>query len=96
MNGDFPTLQPVASFIQDKANERVGDPVTRRADVLILAATNLNLEHMVQRRPFSRRPAVPNVIGLLHLPPLRWNAARHSDPGRPLLARFRQEYARPA
>jgi len=39
--GDFPlTLQPkLLRFIQDKEYERVGDPVTRRADVRILAAT---------------------------------------------------------
>ena len=48
--GDFPlTLQPkLLRFIQDKEYERVGDPVTRRADVRILAATNLNLEDMVR------------------------------------------------
>uniref|UniRef100_UPI0013D28946 sigma 54-interacting transcriptional regulator n=1 Tax=Acinetobacter baumannii TaxID=470 RepID=UPI0013D28946 len=35
--GDFPlTLQPkLLRFIQDKEYERVGDPVTRRADVRI-------------------------------------------------------------
>ncbi len=40
--GDFPlALQPkLLRFIQDKEYERVGDPVTRRADVRILAAAS--------------------------------------------------------
>ena len=48
--GDFPlTLQPkLLRFIQDKVYERVGDPVTRQADVRILAATNLDLAEMVK------------------------------------------------
>ncbi|MCQ4051819.1 sigma-54 factor interaction domain-containing protein, partial [Klebsiella pneumoniae] len=52
--GDFPlALQPkLLRFIQDKEYERVGDPVTRRADVRILAATNLNLEEMVREGKF--------------------------------------------
>jgi NtrC-family two-component system response regulator AlgB len=47
--GDFPlSLQPkLLRFIQDKAYERIGDPVTRRADVRIIAATNRDLQAMV-------------------------------------------------
>jgi two-component system, NtrC family, response regulator AlgB len=52
--GDFPlTLQPkLLRFIQDKEYERVGDPVTRRADVRILAATNRDLTAMVAQGQF--------------------------------------------
>lgn len=98
--GDFPlTLQPkLLRFIQDKEYERVGDPVTRRADVRILAATNLNLEDMRVRDGRFREDLLYrlNVI-TLHLPPLRDAAKNHTDPRRPLPgARFVKEYARPA
>jgi NtrC-family two-component system response regulator AlgB len=71
--GDFPlTLQPkLLRFIQDKEYERVGDPVTRRADVRILAATNLNLEEMVRESRFREDLLYRLNVITLHLPPLR-------------------------
>src|SRR5690606_26494026 len=71
--GDFPlALQPkLLRFIQDKEYERVGDPVTRRADVRILAATNLNLEEMVREGRFREDLLYRLNVITLTLPPLR-------------------------
>lgn len=46
--GDLPlSLQPkLLRFIQDRAYERIGDYRTRTADVRVLAATNVDLEHV--------------------------------------------------
>ena len=58
-------------FIQDKEYERVGDPVTRRADVRILAATNLNLEEMVREGKFREDLLYRLNVITLNLPPMR-------------------------
>ncbi|WP_375740843.1 sigma-54-dependent response regulator transcription factor AlgB [Pseudomonas boanensis] len=96
--GDFPlTLQPkLLRFIQDKEYERVGDPVTRRADVRILAATNLVLEEMVREGRFREDLLYRLNVITLNLPPLR---ERHDDIlglAERFLARFVTDYGRPA
>lgn len=52
--GDLPlSMQPkLLRFIQDREYERVGDTMTRRADVRIIAATNINLEDAVAQGRF--------------------------------------------
>ncbi|CAN5258626.1 sigma-54-dependent response regulator transcription factor AlgB [soil metagenome] len=52
--GDLPiSMQPkLLRFIQDREYERVGDTATRRADVRIIAATNINLEEAVAQGRF--------------------------------------------
>jgi NtrC-family two-component system response regulator AlgB len=52
--GDLPlSLQPkLLRFVQDKEYERVGDYLTRKADVRIIAATNANLEQLVKEGRF--------------------------------------------
>lgn len=91
-------MQPkLLRFIQDKEYERVGDPVTRRADVRILAATNLNLEDMVRDGRFREDLLYRLNVITLHLPPLReraediltlaivsWRASSRSMPARPV------------
>ena len=96
--GDFPlTLQPkLLRFIQDKEYERVGDPVTRRADVRILAATNLNLEDMVRDGRFREDLLYRLNVITLHLPPLRERREDILTLADRFLARFVKEYARPA
>ena len=96
--GDFPlTLQPkLLRFIQDKEYERVGDPVTRRADVRILAATNLNLEEMVRESRFREDLLYRLNVITLTLPPLRERREDILDLAERFLARFVVEYARPA
>ncbi len=71
--GDLPlTLQPkLLRFVQDKEYERVGDFVTRRADVRIIAATNVDLEKSLREGRFREDLFYRlNVIQIV-LPPLR-------------------------
>ena len=96
--GDFPlTLQPkLLRFIQDKEYERVGDPVTRRADVRILAATNLNLDEMVRDGRFREDLLYRLNVITLKLPPLRERTDDVMTLAEGFLARFVKDYARPA
>jgi NtrC-family two-component system response regulator AlgB len=52
--GDLPlSLQPkLLRFLQDREYERVGDYSTRKANVRIIAATNVNLEKAVKEQRF--------------------------------------------
>jgi two-component system, NtrC family, response regulator AlgB len=71
--GDLPLpLQPkLLRFLQDREYERIGDPRTLRADVRILAATNVNLEAAVREGRFREDLFYRlNVIPIL-VPPLR-------------------------
>jgi NtrC-family two-component system response regulator AlgB len=89
--GDFPLpLQPkLLRFIQDKEYERVGDPVTRRADVRIIAATNRDLPRMVKEGQFREDLLYRLNVITLTLPTLR---DRPEDlPG--LAQRFLQQFA---
>ncbi|NQD97094.1 sigma-54-dependent Fis family transcriptional regulator, partial [Pseudomonas sp. CrR25] len=96
--GDFPLpLQPkLLRFIQDKEYERIGDPVTRRADVRILAATNRDLSGLVGEGLFREDLLYRlNVISLT-LPPLRERREDIAELAERFLARFVKDYARPA
>ncbi|WP_434457293.1 sigma-54-dependent response regulator transcription factor AlgB [Stutzerimonas urumqiensis] len=96
--GDFPlALQPkLLRFIQDKEYERVGDPVTRRADVRILAATNLNLEDMVREGRFREDLLYRLNVITLKLPPLRERPEDIVTLAERFLAHFVKSYGRPA
>lgn len=96
--GDFPlTLQPkLLRFIQDKEYERVGDPVTRHADVRILAATNRDLAEMVKEGIFREDLLYRLNVITLNLPPLRERADDILTLADRFLARFVKDYARPA
>jgi len=96
--GDFPlALQPkLLRFIQDKEYERVGDPVTRRADVRILAATNLNLEEMVREGKFREDLLYRLNVITLNLPPMRERPEDVLTLAERFLASFVKNYGRPA
>ncbi|GAB3483133.1 sigma-54-dependent response regulator transcription factor AlgB [Azotobacter salinestris] len=96
--GDFPlSLQPkLLRFIQDKEYERIGDPVTRQADVRILAATNLDLEAMVHTGRFREDLLYRINVITLHLPPLRERPEDILALAERFLRMFVRNYSRPA
>ncbi|MEN6312549.1 MAG: sigma-54 dependent transcriptional regulator, partial [Acidobacteriota bacterium] len=71
--GDLPlALQPkLLRFVQEREYERIGDTVTRRADVRLIAATNRKLEEAVKAGCFREELySRLNVISF-EMPPLR-------------------------
>jgi NtrC-family two-component system response regulator AlgB len=71
--GDLPmALQPkLLRFVQDREYERVGDHKTRRADVRILAATNVNLEEAMKSGKFREDLLYRIKVIEITLPPMR-------------------------
>ena len=96
--GDFPlSLQPkLLRFIQDKEYERVGDPLTYRANVRILSATNLDLARMADSGRFREDLLYRLNVITLSLPPLRERAEDIGALADGFLARFAGEYNCPA
>ncbi len=67
----LPVQAKLLRFIQDKDYERLGDSITRRADVRIVAATNANLEKRLAEGRFREDLFYRlNVISIT-IPPLR-------------------------
>ena len=96
--GDFPMpLQPkLLRFIQDKEYERVGDPVTRKADARIVAATNRDLDTMVKDGQFRLDLLYRlNVISIT-LPPLRERPEDLEDLATDFVRRYAGDYGLPA
>jgi two-component system, NtrC family, response regulator AlgB len=96
--GDVPlTLQPkLLRFIQDREYERVGDPITRRANVRIIAATNRDLGEMVKQGTFREDLLYRlNVITIV-MPPLRDRQEDLAMLGERFLLRYAANYRRPA
>lgn len=58
-------------FLQDKSYERVGDAVTRRADVRLITATNVHLEEAVKAGDFREDLLYRLNVVELEIPPLR-------------------------
>jgi len=74
--GDLPLMvQPkLLRFIQEKEYERLGDHITRRADVRIIAATNTDLEEAVKNRCFREDLFYRLNVIQIRIPPLRERA----------------------
>ncbi len=70
--GDVPLqVQPkLLRFIQERVYERLGDPVTRKADVRIIAATNADLEEYVKDGRFREDLYYRLNVIQIEIPPL--------------------------
>lgn len=71
--GDLPFyLQPkLLRFVQDREYERVGDYTTRKANVRIITATNVNLEKAVKEGRFREDLFYRLNVIQIEIPPLR-------------------------
>ena len=90
--GDMPLeLQPkLLRALQERAYERVGSARTKKVDVRLVAATNCDLEQMMEERQFRSDLYYRLNVFPIHVPPLR---ERREDI--PLLVQhFTQKYAR--
>ncbi len=96
--GDFPLpLQPkLLRFIQEKEYERVGDPVTRQADVRLVTATNRDLDQMVAEGLFRQDLFYRLNVVAISLPPLRERPEDLLPLARRFVQRFAAEYGCPA
>jgi NtrC-family two-component system response regulator AlgB len=67
-----PSLQPkLLRFLQDKDYERVGDNLTRKADVRIMAASNVDMELAVREGRFREDLFYRLNVISIEIPPLR-------------------------
>lgn len=71
--GDLPlSIQPkLLRFMQDREYERVGDHITRQADVRMIAATNVDLQEAVNRGGFRSDLYYRLNVIQINIPPLR-------------------------
>ena len=95
--GDLPlNLQPkLLRFIEEKEYERIGDPVTREADVRLVAATNQDLEAAVEAGAFRQDLLYRLNVIELTLPPLRDRPQDIVPLAQEFIASFSQKYDRP-
>jgi NtrC-family two-component system response regulator AlgB len=96
--GDFPlNLQPkLLRFIQDKEYERVGDPVTRQADVRIVTATNRDLARQCELGEFRQDLYYRLNVVAITLPPLRERREDVLELAGSFLLRYASSYGLPA
>ncbi len=88
--GDLPlSIQPkLLRFIQEREYERLGDHVTRKADVRLIAATNMDIEEAVKNNRFREDLFYRLNVIQIEIPPLRKRPDDIADLARRLLIFF--------
>ena len=88
--GDLPpSVQPkLLRFIQEREYERLGDRVTRKADVRLIAATNMDIEEAVRNNRFREDLFYRLNVIQIEIPPLRKRPDDIADLARRLLIFF--------
>jgi NtrC-family two-component system response regulator AlgB len=96
--GDIPlALQPkLLRLLQEREYERVGDPVSRKADVRIVAATNHDLEELVKQGLFREDLLYRLKVISIRMPPLRDRIEDIAQLADAFLVRFAQQHHRSA
>lgn len=94
--GDFPLeLQPkLLRVLEDGSYQRVGESVTRHADVRVVASTNQDLEHQVEEGRFREDLFWRLNVFQVHLPPLRERIEEVKILARTFLDRYGKEKVR--
>ena len=83
-------------FLQDREYERMGDSRTRKADVRIISATNLDLEQAVRTGRFREDLLYRLNVIQIEIPPLRERADDVMSLAELLLGFFGRKYHRPS
>jgi NtrC-family two-component system response regulator AlgB len=88
--GDLPlSIQPkLLRFIQEREYERLGDHVTRKADVRLIAATNMDIDAAVRNNRFREDLFYRLNVIQIEIPPLRERPDDIADLARRLLIFF--------
>ena len=94
--GDVPLLLQVKllRFLQEKTFERVGDSYTRKADVRIIAATNIDLRKAIAEGRFREDLYYRLRVVPIEIPPLRSRREDIEPLARYLLARVAARHGR--
>ncbi len=88
-----PTVQPkLLRFLQDHEYERMGDNKTRKADVRVISATNVDLEEAVESGKFREDLLYRLNVIQIEIPPLRERAEDVVPLAELLLAFFGRKY----
>ena len=91
-----PRLQPkLLRFLQDRQYERVGDHVTRQADLRVLAATNADLQQAVAAGAFREDLLYRLNVITIEIPPLRERVEDIGPLAEGLLAHFAVQNRKP-
>jgi len=95
--GEMPLLAQVKllRLLQEQKFERVGGKETVKTDVRVIAATNANLEDLVEKGLFRRDLYFRLKVFTIQLPPLRERGNDLDLMIDHFIKRFRQEFGRP-
>jgi two-component system, NtrC family, response regulator AlgB len=94
--GDLPLpIQPkLLRFLQDREYERVGEQITRHADIRVLTATNVDLDAAVKNGRFREDLLYRLNVITIEIPPLRRRVEDIVPLAERLLAFFASAYTR--